>query len=433
MPRLLLALSATLLAACAAPPGDLPAPDEPATGEAREASTIDVHRDHVTGDIYHYTFTLRVGPTANAQLRIHRVVREILPGWPRPTAHAVMLLHGDFATFVTNFLPTAGSPASPAPGLAPYLAAQDLDVWGVDRRWTLPGTDGDISDLGDMGVVQELGDIDRALDFAEATRLVTDAAPGRLTLAGFSHGAELAYAFAAVDGGRPPALRKIAALVPIDMYYDLAPADADLRANACANASAERDLLAEGVTDSDNSFFIAVGQLDRSAPGAASPELDGFTNRGAMLFTVGLTYEFAPYTPLYHLIAPRLDADGNVTSLRETSEPAVSAWFAGAPPHQSMREAADLDGLWCGQPPLAVTAPLSNIHVPVFYLGAAGAFGDHGLYTTTQLGTSDVTTLVVHRFGAARQAEDFGHGDLLYATDAPTLAWSPLAAWLLHH
>jgi hypothetical protein len=40
---------------------------------------------------------------------------------------------------------------------------------------------------------------------------------------------------------------------------------------------------------------------------------------------------------------------------------------------------------------------------------------------------------VVQRLAASAVAQDFGHGDLLYAGDAPALAWSPLAAWLLHH
>jgi hypothetical protein len=71
--------------------------------------------------------------------------------------------------------------------------------------------------------------------------------------------------------------------------------------------------------------------------------------------------------------------------------------------------------------------------VPLFYLGAAGGFGDHGLYTTQKVASTDVTTLVVRRLGADAEAEDFGHGDLIYAADAPELAWTPLAQWILHH
>lgn len=391
---------------------------------ASVSAPVAVTREHVAGDIYHYQFDLRVGSTPNARVRIHRVVRELSPWRPRPAPHAVMLLHGDFANFVTNFVPSLGNPASPAPGLAPYLVSRGIDAWGVDRRWTLPTAEGDVSDLGGMGVDQELGDISVALAFARAMRTVTDGAPGRIVLGGFSHGAQLTYAYAAADG------RHVSAIAALDIYYDLAPEDADLRALACANAEAERDALAQGVTDSSNSFFITAGQLARSAPDEISPLFPPYTNRGVLLTLAGLTWWFAPYTPLYHLSAPSLDADGNATGLRESSEDSVSAWFASAPPHQSMREAAELDAIWCGTSP---RPELARIRVPLFYLGAAGGFGDRGLYSTTRVSSRDVTTLVVHRFGPEGVAEDFGHGDLLYAEDAPTLAWAPFAAWLLRH
>ncbi|WNG61191.1 hypothetical protein F0U59_45655 [Archangium gephyra] len=383
-----------------------------------------VTREHVSGDIYHYQFDLRVGSTPNARVRVHRVVRELSPWRPRPTTQAVMLLHGDFANFVTNFVPSLGNPASPAPGLAPYLVSRGIDAWGVDRRWTLPSEDGDISDMGGMGIDQAIGDTAVALAFARATRTVTDRDPGRIVLGGFSHGAQLTYAYAAADG------RHISAIAALDIYYDLAPEDADLRALACANAAAGRDALAQGVTDSSNSLFITAGQLARSLPDEPSPLFPSYTNRGVVLTLAGLTWWLAPYTPLYHLSAPSFDADGNVTGLSESSEERVSAWFASAPPHQSMRETAEFDEIWCGTTP---RPELAKIRVPLFYLGAAGGFGDHGLYSTTRVSSSDVTTLVVHRFGPERVAEDFGHGDLLYAEDAPALAWGPFAAWLLRH
>ncbi|MFE8602500.1 alpha/beta fold hydrolase [Archangium violaceum] len=383
-----------------------------------------VTREHVSGDIYHYQFDLRVGSTPNARVRVHRVVRELSPWRPRPTTRAVMLLHGDFANFVTNFVPSLGNPKSSAPGLAPYLVSRGIDAWGVDRRWTLPSEDGDISDMGGMGIDQAIGDTSVALAFARATRTVTDRDPGRIVLGGFSHGAQLTYAYAAADG------RHISALAALDIYYDLAPDDADLRALACANAAAERDALEQGVTDSSNSLFITAGQLARSLPDEPSPLFPSYTNRGVVLTLAGLTWWLAPYTPLYHLSAPSFDAEGNVSGLSESSEERVSAWFASAPPHQSMRETAEFDEIWCGTTP---RPELAKIRVPLFYLGAAGGFGDHGLYSTTRVSSSDVTTLVVRRFGPERVAEDFGHGDLLYAEDAPALAWGPFAAWLLRH
>jgi hypothetical protein len=385
-----------------------------------------IRRDALGADLAHYQIDVRIGTAPNAVLRLHRVVRELAPWQPRPTARGALLLHGDFSTFVTNFLPQLGEPASPVRGLAPYLADRDIDVWGLDRRWTLPAADGDVSDFGDIGVAQELADIERALAIAHAVH------GSRLALVGFSHGGQLAYTYAAVEGARPPGQRHVDALVPIDVYAEIAPADADLRAGACEAAVFERELVASGTTDAPNDFLIAVGTLAAEAPDADSPLIPGMTNRAVMLLTLGQTYQFVPFAPFYHLAAPVLDGDVAI-GLREMSEQAANAWLAGATPHQSMREAADFDTLWCGEAPLPVTASLANIRVPVWLLAAAGGFGEQALFTLTRVGSTDVGSLVVQRFGPERRAEDFGHADLLFATDAPVLAWQPLVTWLLHH
>ena len=176
----------------------------------------------------------------------------------------------------------------------------------------------------------------------------------------------------------------------------------------------------------------AAGRLARTAPAEPSPLFEGMTNRDAMLLTVGQTYVFAPYAPFYHLLSPTLDG-GAAVGLRETAEPAATAWLAGATAHQAMLESADLDALLCGQSAQPVDAPLSRIRVPLLYIGAAGGVGSLGLYATTRVASTDVTTLVVQRFGADQRAADFGHADLLFAADAPSLVWQPLAAWLAHH
>lgn len=424
MSRASFALAAlALLAGCADEPIEPPTTQTQALAIAPAAQ---LSRTHISGDVYHYTFTLPVGAQPNAALRIHRVVRERAPWLPRPTRSGALLMHGDFATFTTNFAPDAS-------GLAPFLAGRELDVWGLDRRWTLPtAPDADVSDFKDMGVAQELDDIGAALAFVRAVRLAGGAGADQLALIGFSHGAQLAYLYAAVEGGRPAAQRHVKALVPMDIYAELAPEDADLRAAACGNSAYEYEQVAAGNVDSPNDFFITLGQLDRTAPADPSPFFGGKTNAEAFLLTAGQTYKFAPYTPSYHLAAPILSGTAAV-GLRESPRSRIQAWFEHAAPHQSLRESADLDALWCGTMPPPVVAPLSQIRVPLYYLGAAGAFGAHGVYSTTRVASASVTVQIVKRQSDAAIAEDFGHGDLLYATDAPTLAWDPLARWLLRH
>jgi len=397
-----------------------------------QASSFAFHRERVTDDIYHYELVLPVGAAPNAAVRVHRIVREVAPFVPRRTPHAAMLLHGDFSTFVTNFAPTLGAPPSPAPGLAPYLAAHDVDVWGVDRRWTIPGTTADTSDFATMGVAQELDDISAALALARAVRLANGNGYDPLALVGFSHGGQLAYTYASVEAGRPAAQRHVGALVALDFYGDYGPESADDRLTTCANSAFEYQLVASGTIDSPNDFLISAGQLARTAPDDPSPLLDGLTNRGTLLLTVGQTYLFAPLAPFYHLLSPILDAGDSAVGLRESAEPSAAAWLAGAPPHQALLESADLDALLCGAAPLPVDAPLSRIHVPLLYIGAAGGVGSLGLHATTQVASADVTTLVIQRFRSpAHRAEDFGHADLLFAQDAPALVWQPLATWLV--
>src|SRR5690242_18622024 len=118
MPRsATLALVPLLVAACSSSPAV----------SVETAALSSVTREHIRDDLWHYQFDIPVDKTPNGRVRVHRVVRELAPFHPRPSAHAVMLLHGDFSSFATNF----------EPGLAPYLAERGIDVWGADRRWTL--------------------------------------------------------------------------------------------------------------------------------------------------------------------------------------------------------------------------------------------------------------------------------------------------------
>jgi hypothetical protein len=173
-----------------------------------------------------------------------------------------------------------------------------------------------------------------------------------------------------------------------------------------------------------------MGQLALEAPDDPSPFFPG-TNREVMLLFVGQTYALFAPTPRYHLAAGRV-VDGAIVELTESPEPTIGGWLMAAPPHQAMREIVEGEELWCGEN-LPVNMDLSRVRVPLLYLGAAGGFGRHGLYSTTLVGSSDVTTRVVQRLPDERIEEDFGHADLLFARDAEALAWEPLADWLLAH
>lgn len=387
----------------------------------------EAERTHVAGDVYHHTFTLRLGDTPNARIRLHRVVRERAPWVARPTRAGAMLLHGDFSDFDGNFH-----------RLAPWLAERRIDVWGFDRRWAVAEADADLSDFGEMGFAQEIDDTGRALAAARAVRALTGGGLERLHLVGFSRGGFLAYAAAAADAVRPAPLRQVKGLVPLDVWAEIPPEDEAARARVCESAFYERLDLEAGVVDSPNGFFITLGTLAQTAPDDPTPfggfpRFAGLTNRGAFLLAAAQTFFFFAPSEHYHLAAAELDETGAPIALRESPEAVIAQWFAGATPHQSLREAADTDGIWCGDGQGPFTVDLAAIEVPLYYVGAAGGYGDRGLYSTTRVSSADVSSNLVQRFGPDGAYADFGHGDLLFADDAPALAWQPLADWLVGH
>jgi len=405
------------------------------SGAAIEAEVAELEREQVAGDVYHYSFLLKVGNTPNARVRVHRVVREDAPWRARPASQAIMLLHGDFATFTTNFAPSRMSTAAqPDHDLAAYLAERGIDVWGLDRRWTTAPEDGtDFSDFADMGVEQAISDTGRALVFARSIRTLTGAGQDRMFLGGFSSGAQITYLYAADETQKKAEQRQIKGIVPIDIYATLSPEDADLKQLACDAAAQERDLVAKGEVDSDNSaFWQPLGELAVSAPSDPSPLFSGYTNRETLLGIMTQTYLIYAPKPKYHLVSGVFTNEAP-TGLRYAPEALITDWLVNSPPHQALVESADRDALWCGEAPLPIADHLADIEVPLFYLGAAGGFGDHGLHTTTVVASTDVTTHVVRRLAVESEPEDFGHADLLYADDAPTLAWEPLSKWLLAH
>jgi pimeloyl-ACP methyl ester carboxylesterase len=427
-----------LIAACDSAPSTTDTLPSPELASLSRPLSVNVTREHVTGDVYHYEFTVRVGTTANAELHIHRVVRERAPFFPRPTTRVVLELPGDFATFVTNFAPVLGTPASSENGMATWLAQRGIDVWGLDRRSSnAPLGEADVNDFAEMGIDQANGDIATALAFARGIRLVTDASFEKVTLIGFSRGGQLAYLYASFEANRPVWQRHLKGLVPLDVSAVLSPDDVDERQMYCDNAAFALESLAEGFVDSPNDFQIDMGALNLSAPDDPSPwaiffPQNVFTNHETFLAFAGQTYVFFHPNPLYHLAAPVLDGDVAI-GLRESSEEVIATWFAGAPGHSSMREAGETDQLQCGDAPVPVDLPLSRIRVPLLLIAAKGGYGTHALFTTTQVSSTDVTTLVISRLPDDREAEDFGHGDILFARDAAALAWQPLLSWLRSH
>jgi hypothetical protein len=90
-----------------------------------------------------------------------------------------------------------------------------------------------------------------------------------------------------------------------------------------------------------------------------------------------------------------------------------------------------LNALQCNELDLPYDDHLAEVKVPVLYVGARGGFGEHGDYSTTLLGSRDVTTM--HITLLPEQPLDFGHSDLFWAENAPTVSWEPIYNWVRSH
>jgi hypothetical protein len=78
---------------------------------------------------------------------------------------------------------------------------------------------------------------------------------------------------------------------------------------------------------------------------------------------------------------------------------------------------------------------LSQITVPILYIGAGGGFGSLGDYTTSLTATAgtDLTTYTVTKQAPNDRAIDYGHAHLWMAVDAANDVWEPLRHWLVNH
>ena len=396
------------------------------------AQTItEFEREHIAGDVYHYTLLLRVGDAPNARIRLHRVARESAPFRPRSTRQAVMMTHGSFATFSSNFLssPRAGE-ADRHRGLAVHLAERGIDVWGLDRRWaTTPAGPVDVSDYPSLGFATSVDDVRTALALARIVRGISGGDTDRMTLMGFSIGALLTYSYAAAESVRPARDRHVKAIVPIDIYARIAPENEDLRIKACRRRDIGRADMAGGFFDVDNSFIQQLGFYAQTAPHDPSPIWPGLTSRQAIYTWVGQTYFYYPVTPVYHLNGGHVEGD-YVTRLNFSADHRIENWHIGAPPHEAYVEGVDMDTILCGEGPLPLEDHLADIRVPIFNLAAAGGFGDYSVYSTSVTRSSEVTSQIVRLLPPEQEVEDYGHADLLFARDAPEIAWQPLAAWI---
>jgi hypothetical protein len=429
--RLLLACALGLpaLAVAAAPT----VPDDPASVAARLVSPIQRHS--LTADVAEYFFTVRVGRGPYDKIGVHRVVKEAAPNVPVHAVRAVMLAHGDIWNFRTAFL-TGVKP------LPVFLAENGIDVWGIDYRWTLvPANVTDLSFMKSWGLDQDARDLGVAIGVARIARVLTGSGYGKIFLLGWSRGGDIGYAYLNDETRFRPGGRQVRGFIPVDIY--LKTDVPQLRARACQRQQNTEAAIAAGNYASPSGGLIAtLGSLAVSDPNGSSIlngppfNLPGFTNRQAGLLVGEETFLFLAGlepTPFYHFTGGTFDAQGKPSGLLYSHEADLFAFEKGSAPFQPNRELADSDAATCGQTGVPFDEHLADIEVPILYIGAGGGFGEYGIFTTTLLGSKDVTVHVVHKTPANQRLADYGHADLFLASDAQALVWQPILDWLEAH
>jgi hypothetical protein len=375
----------------------------------------------LAGDIAEYTYTVRVGDGPYDQIGLHRVVRETSAGQPIRTGRAVFLAPGDIWNFRAAFL-TGANP------LPLFLAGQNVDVWGIDYRWTrVPGNVADTSFMQGWGLSQDASDLGVALRVARFAR-TQNGNPGKLFLLGWSRGGQIGYAYLAGEGQRAPGLSHVEGFIPVDVYVKTDVPQ--LQATACVRQqSSEASIAAGQYANPVGGLVSLLGFLAQVDPNGASILDPNLTNRQAGLLVGEATFALLgglEPAPAYHFTGGVFDANGAPNGLLYANEADLFAFEAAASPLQPNRELADADALTCG----SASLNLGAITVPVLYIGAGGGFGTFGNYTTTLVGSSDVTSLVVSKVPPAQRLFDYGHADLFLANDAQQQVWQPLLDWM---
>lgn len=398
-------------------------------------SLISVMRLPLEGDLAEYTYILKVGEGRYDRIGLHRVVKEEQPYIPIKTDNAIMMVHGDMCNFHSEFLPTDQKSSASV-----YLANKDIDVWGIDLRWTLvPLATTDFSFMKDWNTDIHLQDIDLVIKLARSVRNLTGSGDDKIFLLGHSRGAQFVYAYANQETQLPDTERNLRGIIPMDMIYKLPPSEQAMKDAAYDRYLAYMSSSESGKYHSEEGVQMkSLASLADVAPDAPSSVIPGMTNKQAALFALTSTYAIAtaplqPPTSFYHYLAGTFDNNGLPSGLRYANYENVLHCALISADYQSLGEMIDGEAIISDAVDVPYDDHLGDVVVPVLYVGAAGGMGSYGEYTQTLLGSSDKTSLIIQKELSESATLDFGHADLVWANNAPSEVWQPISQWVKSH
>lgn len=390
-----------------------------------------VVRQHIVDHIYEYSWVISTGNDQYHRVGVHRVVQEE-DGSPQHCDQAIFMVHGDAFNFTATFLRGGSSPDS----LPVFLARRGVDVWGIDLGWTLvPSNTTDFTFMRHWGLQRDIDDLEQALSFARSVRTQTGSPNNRLVLLGWSYGGWIGFALLNQESQMRMEERNVRAYIPVENSFKIQ--DPAFKATICDFADGTGADLAAGIYADDKTVVVQIGQLAITDPNGVSPIFGPpYTNLDASLTLGAATYQLGTPPEFFHYVGGTFPG-GNIWGIPDglvyTSIPEWNNLLVSASPFEAVRVEHDTYTISCG----AVSTPfdnhLSDITVPVLYVGAGGGFGSNGLYTLTLLGSQDVSSLIVSFYPPEQAAFDFGHADLFNAQDADDLVWSPIYQWLSRH
>jgi hypothetical protein len=406
-------------------------------GMSQGVRILSFERRRILDHIYHYSFILKIGPGAFDKIGLHRVVKEKVPMVPINTSDAVMMVHGAFSNFEGFLNPGGSTPQDHS--LAVYLAQNNIDVWGIDLRWTLiPAETSDLSFMKDWNIQTHLNDIRLALQISRLLRWPSGG-DQQMLLLGFSLGSQYAYALVEQEATLPSRQRLVKGIIPMDGSLVVDPTETEVVEAARGRYEAAKALYESSIYYNDTAMvYKYLAQLGVTAPDEPSEIIPGFTNKQAMLLTATATYYTftppeGPYSPYFHMLAGEFDEYGMPLGLQFTNYDYMLDYTFSIPNYTGLLELMETDALWCGAEDLPYDDHLGQVIIPVFYITAAGGEGRYGLYNLALLGSTDKTHLIVQFYADEAAALDFGHLDLLTAGDAKGLVWQPIRDWIRAH
>lgn len=387
-----------------------------------------IDRLHVAADIYHYVWVMKMGPHPWDRVGIHRVIKERRHCRPIRTDKNIFLQHGDCKDFEGMFLPGTRSPNMPNDfGFAVFLAEQDVDVWGIDQAWTLvPEDASDFSFMMDWGLQKQVTDLRAAMQAAFFVRMLTGCGDNKLNLLGYSSGVWTGYALLNQESQYPIHRRVAGGFVAADGGYKTN--DDAMKQGFLVDYNLTKSMYDQG----QYGYWIpfaTVGKLARTDPDGASPLFQGFTNfQAAMFYAAGPIFG----TITFHYFAGIWENDFPV-DLQYVTKDEYYDFMEAAVPWEATKFILDYEGIICDIGDLPFDDHLGEITVPILNLAMAGGLGELSKYTTTLLGSSDITNIIPSLHPPDEVLKDFAHIDMFLSRKAPTLVWRPALDWVNTH